>query len=327
MIATRNAFIGALASAVIASSPLSAAEMDLAAPLGENIYLTTILADFAQTVDTMTDGEVKINVHSGGSLMPHAGTWDAVGSGEAAFGQFYMPFLSGTNALFALDALPLSVDSYAEAEQLWAASRPYVEEVLADRGLTVLFAVPWPLQGIYAGNPVTTADDLAGLRMRTQNSAIERFAMLAGATPVSVSRQDIPARFREGAINAMMTSPNIGTAGRVWDYISHYVDLRVGAPKMLLVANTEILAGLSTDQRLAIMSAAATAEETGWVEAEKVTEEATAELARNGIEIVEATPELSAALASISETMTQEWLGQAGDAGSAILENFASWTQ
>ena len=41
-------------------------------------------------------------------------------------------------------------DELPEAKKLWQASKPAIEKKLAAQGMMVLFAVPWPPQGIYA---------------------------------------------------------------------------------------------------------------------------------------------------------------------------------
>ena len=306
----------------VSHDPAQAGEWKLAAPLGQKIYLTKVLIDFADRVREVTNGEINITVTSGGKLVPHAGTWDKVGTGKVELGQFYMPYLSKADPLFSLDGLPLLVKSYKDARRLWSASRPFVEQALAKRGLTVLFATPWPLQGIYASKPVLSAADLAGLKMRTQNAAIERFANLAGANAVSVNKDNIPTKFKEGAIDSMMTSPNIGTVSKAWRFLSHYVNLKVGAPKMVLVMNSELMARIPEKHRLAILSAAAVAQLEGWQAAETAGDEATAELAANGITVSAASSALREKLAEIDRAMMDEWLATIGERGSSIIKSY-----
>jgi TRAP-type C4-dicarboxylate transport system substrate-binding protein len=81
---------------------------------------------------------------------------------------------------------------------------------------------------------------------------------------------------------------------------------------------------LPEDQRTAILDAAATAETRGWEMSAAETEEKIATLKENGMTVSQPTEELSAELAEIGETMTAEWLEEAGDEGQQVIEAYRS---
>jgi TRAP-type C4-dicarboxylate transport system substrate-binding protein len=56
--------------------------------------------------------------------------------------------------IFGIDVVPFLATGYGEARKLWAASKPAIERRLAAQGLIVLFAVPWPPQGIFANKEI-----------------------------------------------------------------------------------------------------------------------------------------------------------------------------
>ena len=83
--------------------------------------------------------------------------------------------------MFGIDVVPFLATSFNDAKKLWAASRPAIEKKLAAQGLMVLFAVPWPPQGIYAKKELNTVDDMKGLKWRAYNVGTARIGELVGA--------------------------------------------------------------------------------------------------------------------------------------------------
>jgi TRAP-type C4-dicarboxylate transport system substrate-binding protein len=149
-------------------------------------------------------------------------------------------------------------------QALWAASRPAVEELLAEQGLTLLYAVPWPGQSLYLTEEVTDPAELQGVAFRAYNTATEELANILGMVPTQVEAGDIPTAFATGRVSAMMTSPSTGVSSQAWDYTSVYVDVNAWLPKNVVFVNTEALNALPEDQRTALLEAAATAEARGW---------------------------------------------------------------
>ncbi len=150
-------------------------------PYSDKVFHTANIIEFAKDVKAATNGALNIIVHSAGSLYKHAEIKNAVRSGQVPIGEFFLSRLSNENAAFGIDSQPFVATSYADAAKLWAAQKPVVTELLAKQGLMVLFAVPWPPQGLYTNGEINSVADLAGLKFRAYNAALERFAALAGA--------------------------------------------------------------------------------------------------------------------------------------------------
>jgi TRAP-type C4-dicarboxylate transport system substrate-binding protein len=314
---------GAVAGAALAL-PAAAANWDMPTPYGDSVFHTQNIMQFAEDVAAATDGAVEITVHSAGSLYAHPEIKDSVRRGLAPMGEVLMSRLANEDPIFAVDSIPFLASSYDEAEALWEASRPLVEEKLAAQGLTLLFAVPWPGQSLYSQAPVTSTADLEGASFRAYNAATERLAQLMGAVPTQVEAGDIPTAFATGRVDAMITSPSTGVSSQAWDFTSHYTDTQAWLPKNMVIVNTQMFEALPEDQRAAILDAAATAETRGWEMSAAETEEKIATLKENGMTVSQPTEELSAELAEIGETMTAEWLEEAGDEGQQIIEAYRS---
>ncbi len=76
--------------------------------------------------------------------------------------------------LLNLDAIPFIVRGFDDARLLWKVSRTAVEEALAQRGVRLLYAAPWPPQALLSRVPVQQLSDLKGQQFRVYNEATRR---------------------------------------------------------------------------------------------------------------------------------------------------------
>jgi len=295
---------------------------DMPTPYGDSNFHTQNIAAFADEVKEKTGGSLVIQIHSAGSLFKHPEIKNAVRKGLAPIGEVLVSRLSNEDAVFGVDSVPFLAPSYDKAWQLYQASKPALEEKLGEQGLQLLYAVPWPPQGIYAKKEVTKGSDLKGLKFRAYNAATERLAQLAGAVPTQVEVPDIPTAFSTGRVEAMITSPSTGANSKAWDFLSHYHDTQAWLPKNMVIVNKGAFDSLSDAEKAAVLEAAAVAETRGWEASKVETKTKTEVLVENGITVVEPSMELIEDLAAIGETMSAEWQEQAGETGAVVLEAF-----
>lgn len=310
---------GALA---VLALPAMAETWDMPTPYGDSVFHTQNIIQFAEDVSDATGGDLEITVHSAGSLYAHPEIKDSVRRGLAPIGETLMSRLANEDPIFAIDSIPFLASNYEDAEKLWQASRPMVEEKLAEQGLTLLFAVPWPGQSLYTTGPVESTADMEGVAFRAYNNATERLAQLMGAVPTQIETGDIPTAFATGRAGAMITSPSTGVSSQAWDFVSNYTELQAWLPKNMVIVNTRALDALPDDTRAALMEAAAEAEARGWEMSANETAAQIATLKENGMTVSDPSDQLSEELLAIGETMTGEWLSDAGDDGKSVIDTY-----
>ncbi len=304
------------------STAAHAATWDMPTPYGDKNFHTQNIYQFAKDVEAATNGALKINVHSAGSLIKHPEIKNAVRRGLAPIGEVLMSRLSNEDPVFGVDSIPFLATNYDEAKKLWAASRPVVEKKLAAQGLKLLYAVPWPPQGIYAKKELKSVSDIKGLKMRAYNAATETLARLAGAVPTQVEAPDIPTAFSTGRVDAMITSPSTGANSKAWDFVKYFHHTQAWLPKNMVIVNAKAFAKLPEDQQKAVMEAAKKAEERGWKMSMKETQDKLDVLKKNGMVIVTPSAELMNGLKEIGKKMTADWAQKAGADGKAILDAY-----
>ena len=123
-----------------------------------------------------TKGELEIVTHASGSLFKGGEIFGAVRKGLAPIGERLISALGNEDAVFEIDALPFLASSFEASMKLYKASKPAMEKVLDGKGLMLLYAVPWPPQGLYVNKEVKSAADMKGLKFRAYNAATSRLA-------------------------------------------------------------------------------------------------------------------------------------------------------
>ena len=314
---------GALVLGLGAVSPAFAqTKWNLASAYPPSNFHTENLVQFADDVKGATAGALEITVHPNATLFKAPEIKRAVQTGQAQAGEVLISLHENEDPVFGLDVVPFLATSYEDARKLWEASRPAIEEKLAAQGLQLLYAVPWPPQGIFAKQPINTVEDLRGAKWRAYNVGTARIAELVGAQPVTVQAADLPQALATGVVNAFMTSGATGVDSKVWETMSHYYDTQAWIPKNVVFVNQGAFDGLDQAAQQAVLDAAKAAEERGWRVSEEKTQEYLKTLADNGMTVQPPSPELADGLKKIGEQLTADWLGKAGEGGKAIVDAY-----
>jgi TRAP-type C4-dicarboxylate transport system substrate-binding protein len=270
-------------------------------------------------VADLTGGKLAIKVYPNATLFPATAIKSAVRIGQAQAGEILISLHESEDPVFGVDVVPFLAASYDEARKLWAASRPAIERRLAAQGLKVLFAVPWPPQGIYAKKEINTVADMRGLSWRVYNAGTERIAQIVGAHPVTIQAADLRQTLATGLINAFMTSVATGYDSKAWESMSYFYDTQAWIPKNVTFVNQAAFDRLDNPTQELLLRVAAAAEARGWWRSQERTKWYGEQLAARGLKVLPPSPALKEGLHRIGEQLTNEWLLKAGADGQAVI--------
>ncbi len=316
------ALAAALALAVTAGNAIAGEKWDMPLAYSASNYHSENATAFAAAVTAATGGELEIVTHPGGSLFKGGEIFRAVRTGQAPIGERLISALGNDDPLFEVDALPFLATSFDDAWKLYQASKPTLEKVLAEKGLVLLYAVPWPPQGLYTKKPVTSAADMKGVKFRAYNQATSRLAELMGAVPTKIEAADLSQAFATGVAESMISSGSTGYDRKLWEHVKYWYDVQAWLPKNMVVANRKALDALPDKHRQVLLAEAAKAEKNGWAKARELSDWYKEQLVANGMTVEPPSAQLKADFEAIGKTMTEEWLGRAGPAGKAIIDAY-----
>ncbi len=277
---------------------------------------------FAADVDKATAGKLTIQVHPGASLFKAPEIKRAVQSGQAQIGEILISGYSNEDPLFGIDSVPFLATSIGEADKLWKASRKPLEERFAKQGMKILYAVPWPPQGIYTNKPIASVADMKGLKMRAYNPATAKIAELVGAQPVTVQVAELAQAMTTGVVNANITSGATGYDTKAWEHVKYYYDTQAWIPKNLVFVSQKAFDALDKASQDAVLKCAAEAETRGWKTSAEKTKWYLEQLAKNGMTVAPPNAQFKGELKKIGDTMTADWIKSAGADGQAIVDSY-----
>lgn len=319
---TTKSLFAASAATLALTGAAMAENWDMPMAYPANNYHTENAQMFVDAVSECTGGELEITIHAGGSLFKGDEIKRAVQVGEAQIGERLLSAHANENPVFGYDSVPFLATSFEASDKLRDAAKPTLNKVLNDQGLTLLYSVPWPPQGLYFAQEVTSTDDMAGIKFRAYNAATARVAELSGMVPTQIEASELKQALATGVVSSFISSGSTGVDEKVWEDLTHFYDAKAWLPRNSVFVNTEAFDALPEASQKCLMDEAANAEARGSATAAELAGGFVDELAANGMQIVVPEEQLAEDLAAIGETMTSEWLESAGEDGKAIVDAF-----
>ena len=273
----------ALACGLSVAPAMAQTKWDLAAAYPAGNFHTENMAQLVADMDKTTGGVFKITLHANASLFKAPEIKRAVQGGQAQMGEILLANFQNEWPLFGADGLPFLATSFAESKKLYQAQKPLLEKKLAEQGMLLLYAVPWPPQGLYTKKPIESAADLKGIKWRAYSPATARIAELVGAQPVTVQAAEFSQALATGVVESTMTSGATGVDSKLYEHLKYYYDLQAWLPKNAVIVNRKAFDGLNKGSQEAL---------------------------------------LKADLAKVGETMLKEWQEKAGPEGKALVDAY-----
>lgn len=317
-----GAIVSAAAFALAASTALAAEKWDMPLAYSASNYHSENAAKFAEAVTKASGGELEIVAHPGGSLFKGGEIYRAIRTGQAPIGERLISALGNEDPLFEIDALPFLATSFDDSWNLYQASKPKLEKTLDEAGLKLLYAVPWPPQGLYNKTAVGSTADMKGVKFRAYNAATSRLAELMGAVPTKIEAAELTQAFATGVAQSMISSGSTGYDRKIWEHVKYWYDVQAWLPKNMVIVNQAAWDGLDESLQKIVLDESAKAEQAGWDKARELADWYKEQLAANGMEVGPPSDTLKADFEVIGATMTKEWLEKTGADGQAVIDAY-----
>ena len=336
----------------LALAGLSAAGLGLAVPAsGQTLqygnYLPPTHLSNALALQPMFDriaeesgGKLKINLQAGGAL---AGAKDTLSSIETGLidGGFivsvYVPTEIPLNTTMS-DMAMLMEDPVTMVGALNETVLLDCPECLAEyegHDVTYLGAYSTTAYNLMCKDPIATAEDIKGLKIRSAGDVYGRWIAELGGTPVNVSNSEAYEAMQRGQLDCVYGSLGWLKSLSLWDVSKHVLRQEMGAfgGGALIAFNSDTWEGLSPESRQMIVDAipeALAALAAGYTAEDEV---AATEAAEHGVTINPADPGVNALLAEYQKGEVDRAVAQAEGRGAttarkladAYLENLKKW--
>ena len=172
-------------------------------PAGNPNY--ELKVEWAESVKTLTNGRVEVEMLPVNSIVQHTETQDAVAAGIIDGHITDTSYFTGKDAAFGLIANP--VGAWSSPYEMFAflengGGNELMREILEPYGLHFIGATTPGLEAFISKVPLDGVDDLAGLKMRAPEGLVQQVFAAAGAAPVNLPGSEVFTSLDKGVIDA-----------------------------------------------------------------------------------------------------------------------------
>ena len=278
---------------------------------------------FAELVAEKSGGRIKIVHHFDGSLgykgVDHL---EAVQDGGVPLARHALSYYGGYDPIFLLSSLPFLMQNEADLNALYEVYEPHLAITLEGYNQVLVSAGIFPPSGIWSRKPVEDLAALQGLKIRAFDlSSLETFSG-AGAAAINMNWGDVMPALSSGAIDAVVTSADLGINSGLNDYLPSFTEINWAIPISVVTINKDVWDGLPEDLQQAITEAGAeTTKRTFARLSVQVGENYDAMRAKGVAVIDKPNPDLREKLVESAKPFIEEWRKTAGE-NAVILDEY-----
>lgn len=160
---------------------------------------------WAASVSEKTDGRLAIELLPVESIVAHNETQDAIAAGILDGHVTDTSYFAGKDPAFGLIANP--VGAWSAPQEMFdfmsdGGGKELMNELLEPYGLRFIGATTPGLEAFVSKVPLTSVDDLQGLKMRAPEGLVQQVFAAAGAAPVNLPGSEVFTSLDKGVIDA-----------------------------------------------------------------------------------------------------------------------------
>ncbi len=220
---------------------------------------------FAERLAKNSGGRIDITNHFGGSLgYKSKDHWAAVEDSAVPIASTYTGVFTGFDPIFLLNNMPFMATNPTQSKALIDAARPYYAEAFAKGNQILLLTEPWSPVGIWSKQPINSADDMKGLKIRTYDKNGTITLQNIGAAAIQMSWADVVPALSTNTIEAVLTSEEGGLSAKFQEFLDHfhYVNFTMGSNMVHM--NKDVFDALPEDLQKIVLDTAKEVEDELW---------------------------------------------------------------
>ncbi|UOA21251.1 Solute-binding protein (plasmid) [Sulfitobacter indolifex] len=324
---TMTKIIAATTALTLTSSAVFAeAKWDMSTAWAANNFHGESAIAFADAVREATDGSVDITVHlSGETGVKITEKLVAVETGIVQMADMLLFLQAGEEPFLGVDTLPYLIQGQDEMNVWLDVAGPTYDAIFERRNQKVLYYVPWPSPGVYSKEPIVSADDMAGQRIRAFNATSFTFLEKMGAAPVELPFEELATAVAAGTVDGAATSTSTGANSKLYQFTENFNPLNWSMSPDAVTVNLDAWNALTDEERATIEGLAEDMEADFWAASAAEDEAQTAVLVENGMVISTADESLKAKMAEAGKAMWADFFKTAPEA-QAVVEAYTKKT-
>ena len=268
-----------------------------------------------------TNNMVKIELYPAGQIAKDSTFIKSITSGTLDGGLSPTLYWTGVMPIAGIFDVPFVITSHEEANKIL--NGPIGERLLKELDSKDLVGLGFFNYGfgIFGNNKkqLKTPSDFAGLKIRTNNDIGAKLLVAYGASPVFMSGSEVFIALERGTVDGSHLGLSSIVERKIYQTVKNLTVDNHNAIPYFVVFSKEAFRKLKDDQKVALK--ACVTEVANWVskEQEKGDSEAIGFLRKQGMDVIELTPEQIKVWQAAAKPAKDYWLERAGPDGQKIL--------
>lgn len=215
------------------------------------------IGPWAQQVEKATNGKVKVEIYYSQTLTKGKDTWNATKLGITDLGwcfHGYWPGMTPLSDVISLPALPFKTAEKG-SEVFWKLYEkfPSIQQEFSENKILLLFT-SHPYILITTKKPVTTLEDIKGMKIRMSGGPPTEMVKALGGTPMLIPMPDNYISMQKGVIDGMGAPWEAIHGFRLYEVANFYTETPFPAVYFSITMNKSKWNSLPKDIQDAIMS-------------------------------------------------------------------------
>jgi TRAP-type transport system periplasmic protein len=269
---------------------------------------------FANEVERRSGGKLKITVYPGAAL-GFAGPriLTVVGQGLLEASQMWGAHVSGDLRLAEIIELPgLIPYDIPLRKKIVTTVLPAQEKAMAGFGVLPFASGQVEPRNIYSRKPIRSLADLKGVKLRAQGIVETEFTKAIGATPVTLSWEEVYPAMQQGVIDAYWVTHSATFNAKLFEVAKYCYEVGVGGANWYVVVNKAALDRLPADVKQAVLDLRQPVSDKLWDRVDGDITEFRKRLQDKGMTFSQASPEDMKKMLDAAPKVWDIWLEKAG---------------
>ncbi|HWX50680.1 MAG TPA: TRAP transporter substrate-binding protein [Roseomonas sp.] len=304
-----TAALGTLAVPALIRSARAATQFDLATVWPEGNFHTQNARRFAAEVAKATDKAVQITVHAGGALgFKGPELLGAVRDGLVPMADILNNQQIGEAPIMGIESVPFLIGSYDDLKVLDKYLLPEYERIAKVNNQKLLYTVPWPTQYTHLKTPISSIDDLRGVRIRASDKGVADMCTALGAAGTMMPWGEVVPALASGRIDGVCTSATSGVDGRFWEFMKIAYRTNHTFSSQLVTINLDSWNELSAGNREKIEALAKKLQPEFWDVSANDDTTSVKRLTQEGMKVVDVDPAMLAEMRKRTAFMKEDFI-------------------
>lgn len=280
-------------------------------------------AVFAQLLDSLSNGQIKLTVHFSASLglspaqMVDLTSRRAVDIGEL-IGQFVESAFPEANLPSVPGLIPFNI---ATRQRVALALAPSYTKLLAPKNIVYLGYCQAGPRSIVSRVPIRTVSDLQGIKLSANGGAAEAALTRAmGANPVTnLATAEIYSALQTGVVDAAWSPDTFVSTAKFYEVAKNLYNAAIGGSTVMWSVNGDDWKALTPALRTVVRKAAAQAFTQCWQLNQNAQDTAVGDLKGHGMTVVEPSAADRKSLARLTAPLAGAWAATHGPNAAQLL--------